>query len=120
MHNKAKECPYKCPKCPKAFHIKCDMTRHAKVHEARRVKCFICEKRFFSQGTLKLQITVVHEGQKPYECDICGNHFGQKGSLNKHMRVSHKLLELNGEREMIKRAITKKKHESSAQEHLHA
>ena len=33
-----------------------------------------------------LQIRTVHEKKRPFSCDKCGNTFGQKSDLTKHVR----------------------------------
>jgi uncharacterized Zn-finger protein len=38
---------------------------------------------------LTKHVSTVHEGKKPFKCDICDYSFSEKGSLNKHIKSVH-------------------------------
>lgn len=51
--------PFVCPKCPKTFISKCDLTRHA----------------------------VIHTGEKPFACNFCHLTFGRRDKLLRHEKT---------------------------------
>lgn len=71
--------PFVCPKCPKTFISKGDLTRHA----------------------------IIHSGQKPFSCNYCSLSFGRKDKLLRHEKKhfvqenSDKTQELNKMRENL-------------------
>ena len=42
--------------------------------------CGICGKKFVCVTTMKRHL-VIHTGEKPYECNLCGKQYTQKGNL---------------------------------------
>ena len=64
------------------------LSRHtASVHEGYKpYKCEICPSQFFEKYQLGVHTRVVHEGKKPFQCDF---DFTSKDSLNKHKREVH-------------------------------
>ena len=58
-------------------------------HERKSVFVFeICCKMFTYKTVLKQHIGV-HEGKKPYKCDICAYCCSQKGTMNRHVAFVH-------------------------------
>ena len=41
---------------------------------------------------MKTHVESVHEGKKPFKCDICGSYFAHKGTLKIHVDGVHKLI----------------------------
>uniref|UniRef100_A0A3Q3AIQ7 C2H2-type domain-containing protein n=1 Tax=Kryptolebias marmoratus TaxID=37003 RepID=A0A3Q3AIQ7_KRYMA len=107
--------PFSCSECGKRFVHKLSLQRHLTCHsrimsstnlvhkKCFRVKktggsskkiqsgqksfsCDECGQRFGRKSTLNRHMRV-HTGQKPFACDVCGQRFGQKSTLNTHMRV---------------------------------
>ena len=66
------------------------MHRHvAIVHEGKKpFKCDICDARFSRKDPLNVHIASIHEEKKPFNCEICDKKFSQRGSMNRH-KVSH-------------------------------
>ena len=46
-------------------------------------------KRFYSNTKLRRHL-LIHTGDKPYECDVCGRRFNQMSSM-----ISHKLVHMS-------------------------
>lgn len=47
--------------------------------------CHVCKKQFSSKSCLNRHIRIIHEGEKPYKCDECGERFSERVTLRKHM-----------------------------------
>ena len=68
-----------------------------RVKKAMRSRgfCFICpqcdkDNIFPTNDQLKLHQFIVHEGKRPFLCDVCKKKFIHKEDLTKHMGESHK------------------------------
>ena len=46
---------------------------------------------FVGKADLMRHISNVHEGNKPYKCEICDMMFSQKGNMKKHVKQSKTL-----------------------------
>ena len=56
------------------------------VHEGLKIhQCDICSKVFAQSFDLKRHIITVHEGAKNYKCDHCDQKFSQAGNLKQHL-----------------------------------
>ena len=38
---------------------------------------------------MTIHVASVHEGKKPFKCDVCGYRLSQKGSLKRHVASVH-------------------------------
>ena len=52
-------------------------------------KPFKCEVYFGLKYDLNLHIASVHEGKKPFKCEICDDQFELKHELNEHIASVH-------------------------------
>ena len=60
------------------------------VHEGLKIhQCDICSKVFAQSFDLKRHIITVHEGAKNYKCDRCDQKFSQAGNLKQHLNSVH-------------------------------
>ena len=56
------------------------------------VECYICQKVFSQKSNLKVHISSIHEGKKPFKCSICDYKCSQKGHLYKHISSVHEVI----------------------------
>ena len=62
----------------------------ASVHEGLRpFGCDICGQSFSGKTVLNRHVSAIHEGSKPFECNFCGKSFGRKGTLEGHVSRLH-------------------------------
>merc|ERR1712241_188156 len=52
-------------------------------------KCGFCGVTFGGRSYLKKHIIAVHEGIKPFECDVCKKKFALKINMKSHIREVH-------------------------------
>ena len=93
IYQKAKQsnvCTY--PGCDFKSEKKKDLEKHTnRVHldlpSKKNFVCPTCGNSYVSLGVLKIHVKTVHEGEKPWECSLCGKRFGQKISWSKHVKT---------------------------------
>lgn len=85
-----KDYAYKCTTCNASFITKSNLNAHEKTH-ATGVKfvCPECGQCFAVERTLCRHINTVHEGIRPFTCDICEKRFGGKDILMAHKKKVH-------------------------------
>ena len=60
------------------------------VHEGKKpFKCDICDYRCSQKVNMNRHVASVHEEKKPFKCEICDATFTQKSSLKTHMTNIH-------------------------------
>ena len=78
-----------CEFCSKAFTCKAKLKKHVSFTHTKDPsshKCHICGDLF---ENLKQHISIVHEGNKNFECEKCGKCFSIKGLLKRHIKAVH-------------------------------
>ena len=55
---------------------------------SRSFHCDLCDKSFWQADHLKHH-RMIHTGEKPYSCNVCGNSFRWTGDLGHHRRTQH-------------------------------
>ena len=80
------EPPYQCTKCD----LKCEsykkLVSHSKnVHIQEFVECSICKKKI-KEYRMRNHM-MVHNGERPHSCDVCGKSFTLKSQLRIHSLV---------------------------------
>ena len=62
------------------------MNKHVRaVHEGKKpFMCEVCGSKFSEKGDLSSHIAIVHEKKLSFTCDICKRGFAKKDSLKRH------------------------------------
>lgn len=83
---------YCCEICDRNFSFKYSLRRHLNVvhgfGKKRAINCSICNKILANSYNLKMHL-MVHTGEKPFVCEICGITFSRNMFLNKHFLLKH-------------------------------
>ena len=100
---------HNCPFCDVYSAHKCSISRHIlAVHEGKKPYiCELCGEGFSQSQNLAIHISTVHEKNKPYHCDLCGVSYAEKRSLKKHSLNVHKQ-PFQDQKPLLKKAAVKK------------
>ncbi|KAH3891304.1 histone-lysine N-methyltransferase PRDM9-like isoform X2 [Dreissena polymorpha] len=84
----ARERPYKCEECGKAFKLSGDLKTHIRmIHSGERLyKCKECDYACNQSGHLNRHIQI-HKGERKYTCEVCGYACNRSDSLKRHMMI---------------------------------
>ncbi|XP_067012466.2 zinc finger protein 271 isoform X2 [Anabrus simplex] len=75
-----------CAKCGKGFRSRFHLSEHMNVHNGvRPYSCDICGKHFHKKIQLR-QHGSAHSGTQPYKCHICGVKFNRRGNMTQHVK----------------------------------
>lgn len=100
----------KCGECGEIFQSKVLLTKHKKNHLAERpiYACDQCEKTFSTNSNLVTHKRVIHEGLRPFVCEVdgCNETFGYKNCYERHMRNVHGKRDVDRDAPRPKRAKT--------------
>ena len=88
--------PFQCTECNEGFGYKHLFDRHIKLkHDKipyKPYQCPICKKQFSGvngKRNMNQHVAVVHEGKKPFECELCNACFSKKVGLETHISMVH-------------------------------
>jgi len=88
---------FSCANCSYTSYEKKAMELHEKKHlpamQRETYACDQCHVVLSTKHTLKAHQDTVHRKLRPFSC-FCGQSFGQKSSLNKHVQAIHEQLKL--------------------------
>ena len=63
---------------------------YSAVHEGKRpFKCNLCDQAFTTKPSRKVHVQVVHEKDLPFACDECDKRFGRADRLKRHFTEVH-------------------------------
>ena len=71
--------------------LKGNLDKHMKsIHEGKKpFECNVCYTAFSQKGDLKRHIESVHGGKKPFKCNICDTAFSAKQDADRHIKSVH-------------------------------
>ena len=92
LHKKSHTDNHICPVCLK----RCVSPSHLKTHSYQhtpalrtKLECHICNKTFTQKYSLKVHISSVHNGVRPFECRTCHKWFCRQYVLKRHCQKFH-------------------------------
>uniref|UniRef100_A0A2A4K0L4 C2H2-type domain-containing protein n=1 Tax=Heliothis virescens TaxID=7102 RepID=A0A2A4K0L4_HELVI len=86
--DKKKSKHFECPECPRVFQHRNSLLYHSLSHSGKQHICRECGKGFYTVAALKIHKRV-HNGDRPYKCDVCGRDFRQWSDVNYHKISIH-------------------------------
>ncbi|PZC79068.1 hypothetical protein B5X24_HaOG216883 [Helicoverpa armigera] len=85
---KKKSKHFECPECPRVFQHRNSLLYHLLSHSGKQHMCRECGKGFYTVAALKIHKRV-HNGDRPYKCDVCGRDFRQWSDVKYHKISIH-------------------------------
>jgi len=78
---------YLCQACGKSFASSVSLKEHSMVHTGEKAfQCELCEKRFARKALLRKHMrTKAHRPANPYHCEPCGKWYSIYDSFQKHL-----------------------------------
>ena len=73
-----------CPHCPGSFDSESNLKRHMKEHR-ELYTCKQCDREFQRKENVAQHIKCVHNDERPFICEACGDALRSKGQLKMHM-----------------------------------
>eukprot|EP00094_Tigriopus_californicus_P010939 TCALIF_10553-PA protein Name:"Similar to ZNF208 Zinc finger protein 208 (Homo sapiens)" AED:0.08 eAED:0.08 QI:5/0/0/1/0.5/0.33/3/0/1107 len=91
---------YKCPRCLQILDTQKEFTAHIRAHnevkphpdpndptgQAKVYYCSLCCKMLSSFSSLDRHM-LVHSGERPFSCELCGQTFTTNGNMHRHKRT---------------------------------
>ncbi|CAG9789656.1 unnamed protein product [Diatraea saccharalis] len=88
VHNAEK---INCDICGKKFNLKSNLMLHMRgVHlKERPYECSVCSMGFFIKRHMLGHYMAAHTNERKYKCDVCGKGYATQNSRRKHMKKNH-------------------------------
>ena len=74
--------------CGKNYACKDDLKKHQRVHTDKALVCHVDTMKFATKQALQEHM-IIHSGEKPFQCALCGNTFGQPSNMRTHVKNVH-------------------------------
>ena len=87
-HQKIHEKPFQCKYCYHCFTEASILTQHTLLkhsHLEQKIECTICQKKFKPYKLKRHE--KIHNGQKSWECEICGKILSTPSKLKTHQKL---------------------------------
>ncbi|XP_012160319.1 zinc finger protein weckle [Ceratitis capitata] len=84
VHMKKKHKQIICPQCTNSFDSESSLKVHMKDHR-QLFPCPHCDRKFQIKDYVAQHIKFVHEDERPFICEACGDAVRTKGQLKEHM-----------------------------------
>lgn len=88
MRTHTGERPHNCALCGKGFRNHSQVAAHMRTHNDGTFECDECHRRFKTRFHLRRH-SLVHTGEKPFQCMYCTYSCNVKGNINKHVKMVH-------------------------------
>ena len=75
--------------CGKTYACKQDLKKHQRIHTDKALVCHVDTMKFATKQALQEHM-IIHSGEKPFQCALCGNTFGQPANMRTHVKNVHK------------------------------
>eukprot|EP00088_Acartia_fossae_P016198 TRINITY_DN19058_c0_g2_i4.p1 TRINITY_DN19058_c0_g2~~TRINITY_DN19058_c0_g2_i4.p1 ORF type:complete len:217 (-),score=29.43 TRINITY_DN19058_c0_g2_i4:123-773(-) len=75
-----------CEMCPETYSCKSEFIKHVKSHHTVQFTCDVCHKSFASEKSFKNH-KMLHDGVRPFKCEMCPRTYITKNRLNKHVKT---------------------------------
>ncbi|XP_067621092.1 zinc finger protein 92-like [Eurosta solidaginis] len=83
--------PHACPNCPRKYAYEYELKRHMKKYKPMKERlifpCSICDRKFQTRVHLNRHIQHVHEDNRSFVCEECGQAVHTSTKLKEHMLV---------------------------------
>ncbi|XP_049302422.1 zinc finger protein weckle-like [Bactrocera dorsalis] len=84
VHVKKKHSKHLCRHCPSLFDSKPVLKEHMKDHR-QLFPCPHCDRKFVTKEYVSQHIKFIHDDERPFICETCGDAVRTKGQLKEHM-----------------------------------
>ena len=82
--------PYRCYQCSKSYGERKSLVHHIKREHNQQVnyECNECGHGFYLK-THWTEHMLIHSGERPHQCERCGDHFRYKNEMKRHIKEVH-------------------------------
>ncbi|XP_035902598.1 zinc finger protein 676-like isoform X1 [Anopheles stephensi] len=79
---------FQCKSCDRSYTMLSTLRRHQNVHSLEnKFECKYCGKVYHKSSSLETHEKRNHDGNSPYDCNVCGKRFKESSKLIEHRRT---------------------------------